>query len=337
MIDVNDFNQEKDCIYKEEHYSVRDNGAIFRHQRDGKRKRPNDEKGTFGKENNDNPYLIFSNNRVHRIVATAFQGDPPDPKYVVDHIDSNCRNNRPENLRWLSRLENTLNNPVTRKKIEYLCGSIESFLENPSMLNALQGNPNFTWMRTVTPEEAQNCLQRMSLWAKTKNKTSKSTNTINYRKSFEKRALIPLQKWEAGFAGTPELDFASTPWCGRYAWREDAYFPCCPNIFSDDPLNDYYQNLKKGAVFAYNDEDAFPKLTVFKTEMINNKSSILLMCKRSDSNWSIAGIELNMKFHFIHYYFGSYTDKIEADKAFLDNMETGDFGKGAYYNSWVPK
>ena len=156
-VDVNDFSQEEECIYKGEHYSVRDNGAVFRHQPDGKRARPNDNQWTFGKENSANPYLSISGVCVHRIVATAFHGEPLDPEYVVDHIDTNCRNNRPENLRWLTRLENALKNPVTRKKIEYLCGSIEAFLENPSVLNELQGDPNFKWMRTVTPEEANNC------------------------------------------------------------------------------------------------------------------------------------------------------------------------------------
>ena len=36
---VNDYTEERDCIYKGEHYSVRDNGAIMRHQREGMRKR----------------------------------------------------------------------------------------------------------------------------------------------------------------------------------------------------------------------------------------------------------------------------------------------------------
>ena len=50
-IDVDDFSQEKECIHEGERYSVRDNGAVFRHQRDGKRARSNDNQWTFGKEN----------------------------------------------------------------------------------------------------------------------------------------------------------------------------------------------------------------------------------------------------------------------------------------------
>lgn len=172
LIHVNDYVQEKECIYEGERYSVRDNGSVLRHQRTGKRVRPNDNQWTFGVENSSNPYLHIASVRIHRIVATAFHADPIDPKYVVDHIDTNCRNNRPENLRWLSRLDNALKNPVTRKKIELICGSIEAFLENPSILNAYRDMKDISWMRTVTPEEAKNCRERMYLWADSDTKPS---------------------------------------------------------------------------------------------------------------------------------------------------------------------
>ena len=38
-ISLHDFHRELNCIYDEERYSVRDNGAIFRHPRTGKRQR----------------------------------------------------------------------------------------------------------------------------------------------------------------------------------------------------------------------------------------------------------------------------------------------------------
>jgi HNH endonuclease len=334
IVDFNDFNQEKECFYNGEHFSVRDNGAVFRHQRNGKPKRLNDNKWTFGQESSGNPYLHISNIRVHRIVATAFYGEPPDPKYVVDHIDSNCRNNRPENLRWLTRLENVLKNPATRKKIEYLCGSIEAFLENPSMLNDLQGDPHFAWMRTVTTEEAQNCRKRMSLWASIDQMSLKSTSAINYKSSLDKRVFGKLQKWEAGLRGEPGLDFALTPWCAQYMWGADVYFPCCPEPFGADPLEDYYRNLKLGSIFAYNDGNSFPQLTVFRSIIVKNKSSILVMCERSDHKWSIAGIILNDKLHFIHFYLGSYSKKDEAEKALSTKTELDGFWSDGYDKSW---
>ena len=43
--------------------------------------------------------MEIASERVHRIVATVFHGDSPTSEHVVDHIDTNKRNNRPENLR----------------------------------------------------------------------------------------------------------------------------------------------------------------------------------------------------------------------------------------------
>ena len=60
IIDENSFSEEKQCTYKEELYSVRDNGAVLRHSRQRKRVRPNDNIWTFGKENKSNAYLHLS-------------------------------------------------------------------------------------------------------------------------------------------------------------------------------------------------------------------------------------------------------------------------------------
>ncbi len=44
----NDFSREVDCTYKDERYSVRDNGAVLRHPSVSKGPRPSDNKWTFG-------------------------------------------------------------------------------------------------------------------------------------------------------------------------------------------------------------------------------------------------------------------------------------------------
>ena len=147
MVSIDDFKEEKDCIYKDELYSVRDNGAIMRHHREGVRKRKSDDKWTFGNLNVTTGYLDYCGERVHRIVATAFHGAAPSDQHVVDHIDTNRQNNRPENLRWLTRLENILCNEITRKKVELICGSIEAFLNDPSLLYGYETeDKNFLWM-----------------------------------------------------------------------------------------------------------------------------------------------------------------------------------------------
>ncbi|TWF40326.1 HNH endonuclease [Chitinophaga polysaccharea] len=97
-----DFSQEVSCSYKGERYSVRDSGQVLRHSPTSKRLRSTDNKWSFGKPNDRQGYLQIASVPIHRIVATAFHGLPPTEDYVVDHIDINKRNNRPENLRCVS-------------------------------------------------------------------------------------------------------------------------------------------------------------------------------------------------------------------------------------------
>ena len=155
MAIIDDFTHEVECIYKDERYAVRDNGAVFRYPRDGKRPRKYDNFWTFGKPNIVHGYMEIASVRIHVIVATAFLGPKPTKEHVVDHIDTNRRNNRVENLRWITRLENILDNPITRKRIILRCGSIETFLANPAILQENELPPDLKWMRTVTNAEAQ--------------------------------------------------------------------------------------------------------------------------------------------------------------------------------------
>uniref|UniRef100_UPI0040576B30 HNH endonuclease signature motif containing protein n=1 Tax=Alistipes sp. TaxID=1872444 RepID=UPI0040576B30 len=157
---INDYKEVKECVYKDEHYSVRDNGAVMRHLRTGKKARKDDGVWTFGIKNPQNGYMHFGNasgHRVHIIVATAFLGARDSKVYVVDHKDTNRCNNRVENLHWVTKLENALNNEITRNKIIYICGSIEAFVENPNILRERLSHvnePSLEWMRTVTKEAA---------------------------------------------------------------------------------------------------------------------------------------------------------------------------------------
>ena len=163
-----DFNIEITCTYKEELYSVRDNGSIYRHPRDNGRRRRYDNYWTFGNTNIKTGYKEIASVRIHRIVAMAFHGEPPSKEYIVDHIDTNRQNNRPGNLRWLTRLENILLNPITVKRIESICNcNIEEFVASPQKYRHLLSNEptNIQWMRTVTSKQAEECHKNLTNWA----------------------------------------------------------------------------------------------------------------------------------------------------------------------------
>lgn len=321
-MDVDDFNEEKQCFFKNEKYFVRDNGAIYRHPSDSKKPRKNDNLWTFGKESKSNPYLHHSGVRVHRIVATAFHGEQPNEyQNIVDHIDTNCKNNRPDNLRWVSRIENALNNPITRKRIEYLCGSIEAFLDDPSMLRELSIDRNISWMRTVTKEEADNSKQRMSIW--TNQKKSSHTGLSKKSNTFNQRVYEPLQTWEVGFGREPGLYMSNTRWCVTYLWRENPYFPLCPEESDESHLSRYFRNIVPEATFSYSKPDEFSPEPI-TNEVIESKcyeenKKIFVLTKTNNKKWNVIGIELDRKtMHFVHLTVGSFDDSEEAKNKFSE-------------------
>ena len=204
---IDEFDCEKQCEYKGRKFAVRDNGAIMRYPKDGYEPNFNDNKWTFGNKDEKTGYMMFTTAiRVHQVVCTAFHGPAPDDDMVVDHIDTNRCNNRPENLRWVTRLENALNNPITRQKIILCCGSIENFLKNPSMLRENSKEPNFAWMRTVTKAEASKCLVNLTRWAALDGvRTPKGEGVGDWIFGEQDPNYIPTTQPVTTFSGTKEI------------------------------------------------------------------------------------------------------------------------------------
>ena len=324
MVSVDEYNETKDCIYKDEHYSVRDNGAVMRHPREGKRLRKDDNVWTFGKPNEKTGYMEIAGQRVHRIVAFAFLGDPPTEQHVVDHIDTNRRNNRPENLRWLTRLENALNNPITRARIENLCGSIEVFLADPSVLRGHEKiDPNFNWMRTVSPEEARVSLERLTNWAKEHPKPQGGSlgEWVFQEQKRGSRPYIPLhyqqpKPVELEPADTRPIETKSlTPNAIQLDWKHPVEFPCCPQQVTGKPLETYHANLKEGKIFSKN---SFGESTILKYGLTS-----------SETLWVMCNINIGWKTHaitkitykdglFYHENMGVFDIGDEPEKLFDD-------------------
>ena len=310
LVNLSNFKLEVKCAYKDEHYSVRDNGAVLRYARKGKRLRKYDNQWTFGKPNK-NGYMLIVSEVIHRIVAYAFIGKPPTLQHIVDHIDTNRQNNRPENLRWLTKLENILKNPITLKRIIFRCGSIEAFLKDPSILrNHINKDPNFKWMKTVTPEEAQISWERLSNWANRENDSTSSkggslgewifTDKLNY----------------SSFQETSDLITSETPTAIQKKWRTPSKFPCCPQEKTDNPIESYAGNLKIGGIFSRN-KYSFSIISDFTTSEDGN--TLWAMCKTSENNpvkpWLLAQVTYENNL-FVHANLGSFFDKIGAEKQF---------------------
>ena len=323
MVNLNDYSKEKTCEYKGELYLVRDNGAILRKARPQKRKRKNDDEWTFGKLNPQTGYLELASVPVHRIVAYAFLGDPPSTEYVVDHIDTNRQNNRPSNLRWLTRFENVVMNENTRKKIEYRTGvSIIEFLKNPSGYRDCFEGTDFQWMRTVSEEEAKNCLahfQRMG-------QKGKSTDDVNRAKIgewvFQSSKNMTLSENSSEKKTTSDYKFTTVEeietnslsiLAKQVKWKTPTEFCCCPQKIGNDPIQDYYNNLRVGSVFSRN---IFGETIIKKYALSSEKELFVLTTFPSGiKQFGLAKIKFSQGW-FIHTNKGSFFTEEGAEKRF---------------------
>lgn len=248
---INIFEIEKTCKYKDEIYSVRDNGAVMRHAREGKRVRPLDNVWTFGTIDTSKGYPMISSVPVHRIVATAFLGESPSKGHVVDHIDTNRQNNRPSNLRWVTRLENIVLNDITRKKLELLCGcTIDEILSDLSILRDKKLTPQFDWMRAVSKEEAENSLQTWRKWV----------NEVSERNEHDKNTSLYF-KYKNG--------------------PNAMIYPLEP-IGDGVTLGDYYDNLRINKTFCYKDYKSGRFSYYVLDYYLNSETETLSVATRSE-------------------------------------------------------
>ena len=143
---LNNYIREVSVCYQGEQYLVRDNGAICRQPRVDQENRKYDGVWIIGRQCRTSGYMRFNGQVVHKIVATAFHGEQPSTGHVVDHIDTNRRNNRAENLRWVTRLENLTSNPKTLRSINKKWGSVEAMLNDPNRKEVVEPLRNRSWM-----------------------------------------------------------------------------------------------------------------------------------------------------------------------------------------------
>jgi hypothetical protein len=290
---LDQFDRELEAAYRGEVYRVRDNGAVCRQRRPGARKRTLDNQWTFGVTNKSTGYMQIGTEVVHRIVATAFHGAQPSEKHIVDHADTNRRNNRVENLRWVTRLDNILNNPVTRRRIEIAYGSIDAFFDNPSAPLNSDGLKNFEWMRTVTQEEAQKSRERLERWA-----TSTNAPSGGVIGDWIFGARNSAERPEEPVSDVLSLTLNAV----QRNWRTPATFEQCPDACSLDALTEYASRLTEGTVFARDANGQSVTVTAQKGE--NFLSVVCHLPNNPIKGWAVAKVTVeNGK--FVHESLGS--------------------------------
>jgi hypothetical protein len=240
---IDQFDQELEVEYRGEQYRVRDNGAVCRRHKSDKRKRLLDGVWTFGSPNASTGYMDIASEVVHRIIAVAFHGEQPSKKHIVDHIDTNRRNNRVENLRWITRLDNILLNPITLRRIILAYGSLDEFFKNPGAPINSAATKNFAWMKAVSKEEAQESRNRLLRWA-----ASGQIPKAGALGEWIYRAKYPT---ELVVDHVPDVE-SQTANAIQRNWKTPTKFERCPEECSFEALSEYSDRLKFGTVFASN-------------------------------------------------------------------------------------
>lgn len=337
LIDI--FDRETQCEYDGRVYRVRDNGSVMRLPKDGRRTRK-DYVWSFGEKDPKTGYMLFTGVRIHRIVCTAFHGPEPEPNMVVDHIDTNRCNNRPENLRWLTRLENALSNEATRKKIIYLCGSVEAFIENPSMLRSKVLTPDIGWMKTVTKDEAAACRKHLEEWTAKDSAPSGNGKGIGewifndsvFSKEERDEAkeanrgmeAYSYPSWHEQVAAAEEitrrmhfealvLKDSLTPGAKQLEWKVPTEFPQTPDMITATPLQDYLARLSPGVIFSRNQFGTSP---VLEAAMSEDKSHLSVITKISAAtNYGLAEVFLDAG-SFVHKSIRTFFTEKGAKKYF---------------------
>lgn len=329
---IDDYTTERTCQYKDETYLVRDNGSVYRMQKSEGKLRKDDAKWTFGIKNKTNGYMYIGKHRIHIIVATAFLGEMDSKIYVVDHIDTNRCNNRIDNLRWLTRLENALLNENTRRKITYLCnGDIMEFINNPSCLRDLTNDPDVSWMRTVTAEEAKSAYARLqAMNIRFDMPTVPKFHVEN--EEMKRKELAEALSWNrkqntdwhfiAPNDGQIELDtpvftkaeFPSTAL--QKDWKTPTRFICCPEDSSRTSIQNYYDNLSIGKTFSLNE---YCEHRVLDFALIDDDKIIIVATKNVDPE-ALKPFGLLKIYHsgvqFIHENLGTYFEENGVRKYF---------------------
>ena len=338
------FDREMWCEFHGRKYCVRDNGAVMRLPKEGGRFSSADYVWTFGTKNLNNGYLFFVGNvRIHQIVCTAFHGPAPERNMVVDHMNGNRCDNRPANLRWITREGNTFDNPITAKKMAYRFGSIGAarklLHDNPQAFRWVldEHAPDTTWMRPVSNGEATNLEKRNNHWVQrggtmsgqggtpgdwmftdpifSEDEVVEAIEATGGEEAYYPTLGQPMATMEgARYVDEYALKESLTPGASQLNWKTPNAFPLCP-VREERTLVAYLENLKPGARFSVN---RYGSGSLVEEAGYNASEDVLyVLGKLINGVHPFALCRISFKGgEFIHEFIRSYESEIGGHKYF---------------------
>ena len=279
---------QKEITYKEESYSVKNSGEILRHSRLGKRTRKDDEIWTFGTSIDDKGFYNIGTHKVHAIVATAFCGEQQTKQHVIFHKNYNKKDNRAENLLWVTKFQFHVLQPNVRSQLLIISKKkkFEEVLEDFENVKSILPQ-NLFWMQNISQEEVNRASE---LYKKLKFEEKYDYTEFKDVKSLNKNAVQ------------------------RNNWWTKNEFPCCPKDSIKNTLEDYYNNLQENKIFCKNPHY---KSKICKFQFNKEKTSIIIKCtdaeKESVKPWKLAEITYENNI-YIHKNLGTFFSEDGVDK-----------------------
>jgi len=277
---------------------------VYRKHKPSRRRSSLDETWTFGRRDETSGYMLIGSHLIHRIVAFAFLGSPPPGKHVVDH-DTDRSNNRPENLRWVTRLDNVIRHPSTRRRIIGAYGSLKNFFENPSA--AADSDSSTDWLRTVSGEDAERSREQLLEWAESDGRPKD--------RIFGNRVYgtpDPSPSLAQTIPDKPSL----TAMAVQRRRKTPTEFPSCPRALGPDPLAEYASDLRSGTLFS---RDSYKETTVVMAERGDSLLSVLVHSEEENAvkPWAVAKVTVEDG-KFVHEAIGTFFE--------LDGAKTAHYG-----------
>lgn len=279
---------QKKVFYREENYFVKDNGEILRHSRLEKRKRKDDEIWTFGTGVDDKGFYTIGTHKVHSIITTAFYGEQPSRQHVVLHKNYNKKDNRSENLLWVTKFQFHILQPNVQSQLRIITKKrkIEEVLENFESLKRFLPE-NLSWMQDISQEEINKTIELY--------KKLKFEEKYNYTDHKDVKAITPNA-------------------IQRNNWWVKNEFPCCPKDAIENSLQTYLENLNEGSIFCQNPHY---KSKICKFQFNKDKTAIIIKCTDTEEDsikpWKLAEITYENNI-YVHKNLGTFFEEEGVEK-----------------------